>query len=34
MVELYNDPLRDFQEEMEEDDFDEEEMAFRVEKTG
>jgi len=36
MVELYNDPSRDFQEEVEEpeDSDDEEEMVFRVEKTG
>ena len=35
MVELYNDQSRDFQEEMEEeDDSDEEGIAFRVEKTG
>ena len=35
MVELYNDPTRDFQEEVEEeDDSDDEEMVFRVEKTG
>ena len=36
MVELYNDPSRDFPEEVEEceDSDDEEEMVFRVEKTG
>lgn len=35
MVELYNDPSRDFQEEVEDpDEPDEEEMVFRVEKTG
>ena len=35
MVELYNDPSRDFQEEVEEiDSDDDEEMVFRVEKTG
>ena len=35
MVELYNDPSRDFQEEVEEDEeSDGEEMVFRVEKTG
>jgi len=35
MVELYNDPSRDFQEEVEElEDPEEENMVFRVEKTG
>jgi len=34
MVELYNDPSRDFQEEEDPDDSDEEEMVFRVENTG
>lgn len=36
MVELYNDPSREFQEQVEEEpeEFDEEEMVFRVEKTG
>jgi ERCC4-related helicase len=35
MVELYNDPSRDFQEEVEDpEDPDEEEMVFRVDKTG
>lgn len=34
MVELYNDPSRDLEQEEEEDDSDEEDLVFRVEKTG